>query len=98
MSSPGVVVCISTIAGGEQEENEAHNDINSNGTEPVDFDFAQATIRELWGQIRAGRDLGRGEVKEVFMAPSDAGLPADAKSEETDAIVRMWCEVLRLRG
>ena len=59
--------------------------------------YARAAVRELWGAIRARRDLGRGEVREVFMAPS-GGSARDAKSDETDAMVRMWCEVLRLRG
>jgi hypothetical protein len=92
MSSPGVLVCISTIAGGEDGGAQTEG-VNGNGVEPVDFEFAQATIRELWGKIRSGRDLGRGEVKEVFMAPQ-----ADVKTEETGAMVRMWCEILRLRG
>ena len=96
VSSPGVVVCISLTAGGSEDES-AHSEGvngNGNGVEPVDFEFAQATIRELWGKIRAGRYLGRGEVKEVFMVPDGSHV----KSEATDAVVRMWCEVLRLRG
>ena len=88
-----MVVCISTVAGGEQDEGAQSGGVNGNGLEPVDFGFAQASIRELWGKIRAGRDLGRGEVREVFMAPK-----ADVKTEATDAVVRMWCEILRLRG
>lgn len=91
VSSPGVVVCISTVAGGE--ENGAEVDGVLNGEEEVDFEFAQATIREFWGKIREGRDLGRAEVREVFMVPQEGG-----EKEEKDAMVRMWCAVLRLRG
>lgn len=93
VNSPGVVVCITTVAGGEEDEGAQSLEVNGNGVEPVGFEFAQASIRELWGRIRAGRDLGRGEVREVFTAPK-----ADVKTEETDAVVRMWCEILRLRG
>ncbi|KAF3033869.1 hypothetical protein E8E12_000554 [Didymella heteroderae] len=103
VSSPGVVVCISTTIGGEADEGVQSEGVDENGVEPIDLDFAQATIRELWGKVRAGRDLGRAEVKEVFMAPSGVGA-SDArpgtggKGDETEAAVRMWCEVLRLRG
>lgn len=102
VSSPGVVVCISTTAGGDEDgeageagrgEGVVSEGTEQNGVEAVDFEFAQATIRELWGKIRSGRDLGRAEVKEVFMAPKEGG-----KSEETDAVVRMWCDILKLRG
>ena len=94
VSSPGVVVCISTIVGGESEPVQGDEAATQNGgEEEVDFEFVQAMIRELWGKIREGRDLGRAEVREVFMVPKEGG-----KKEETDAVVRMWCEVLRLRG
>lgn len=94
-SSPGVVVCIATTAGAD--ESAQTEGIDGDAVEPVDFEAARAAVRELWGAIRARRDLGRGEVREVFMAPS-GGSARDAKSDETDAVVRMWCEVLRLRG
>ncbi|KAH6625623.1 mediator complex, subunit Med20 [Boeremia exigua] len=82
VSSPGVVVCVSTVAGGEEDGVDGQD---------VDLEFAQATIREFWGKVREGRDLGRAEVREVFMAPEQG-------REDKDAMVRMWCEVLRLRG
>jgi hypothetical protein len=50
-------------------------------------------IKEFWAKIKEGRDLGRSEVREVFMTPKEGG-----RSQEKDAVVRMWCEVLRLRG
>ena len=91
-SSPGVVVCISTVAG--QEDGGAAPDSAENGdAEHMDLEFVQATIRELWGKIREGHDLRKVEVREVLMAPR-----AENKREVEDATVRMWCEVLRLRG
>lgn len=94
ISSPGVVVCISTVVGGEDDE-EATNESKSgvqNGTGgEADVEYAQAMIRELWGKIREGRDLGKAEAREVFMALREG-------SADTDAAVRMWCEILRLRG
>lgn len=91
-SSPGVVVSIATTAGAEEDGGE---DVagQQNGTETGDFEAARAAVRELWGTIRAGRELGRGEVREVFMVPGGG-----SARDETDAVVRMWCEVLRLRG
>ncbi|KAF2624787.1 hypothetical protein BU25DRAFT_413329 [Macroventuria anomochaeta] len=94
VSSPGVVVCISTIAGGEESDTAGNGTgLNGNGEEKLDFGFVQATIREFWGKIKEGRDLGRAEVREAFMVPKEGG-----RSEEKDAVVRMWCDVLRLRG
>lgn len=99
VSSPGVVVCISTRTGDDEDEGvQGSFGAAQNGVEAVDFGFAQAAIRELWGRIAAGRDLGRAEVREVFMVPGDARPGKDGKSEARDAVVRMWCEVLRLRG
>jgi hypothetical protein len=57
------------------------------------LEFVQATIREFWGKIWEGHDLRKVEVREVLMAPR-----AENKREVEDATVRMWCEVLRLRG
>lgn len=93
MSSPGVVVCIGTVAGSETIDTDDAVVNGADEKEDVDFEFAQAAVRELWGKIREGRDLGRAEVREVFMLPKDGG-----PTEEKDAMVRMWCEVLRLRG
>ncbi|KAJ8108600.1 hypothetical protein OPT61_g8063 [Boeremia exigua] len=89
-SSPGVVVCISTVVGGDGDD-EAMVGVQNGDGEEVDWEFAQAAIRDFWGRIREGRDLGRAEAREVFMAPKEARM-------DRDALVRMWCEVLRLRG
>lgn len=92
MSSPGVVVCISTLAGGGEEEGGMDGLQNGSGEDDMEFEFAQATVREVWRKIREGRELGRAEVREVFMVPKGGS------GDEKDAVVRMWCEVLRLRG
>ena len=60
----------------------------------IDFEYAQTVIRECWSKIKQGRDLGRSEVREVMMTPV---IPAK-KGQERDAAVRMWCEILRMRG
>ncbi|KAH7359669.1 hypothetical protein BKA66DRAFT_537881 [Pyrenochaeta sp. MPI-SDFR-AT-0127] len=100
VQSPGVVVCITTIVGGDISDETPPESKGENGTameideEPkVDFDYAQAVIRDCWARIKDGRDLGRSEIKEVMMAPEDV-----KGVQEKDAAVRMWCEVLRLRG
>lgn len=92
ISSPGVVVCLSTVAGQEDHE-EATNGVENGDTEQMDLEFAQATIQDMWRKIREGQDLGRGEVKQVFMTPKTLD-----RREIKDATVRMWCEILRLRG
>lgn len=100
--SPGIVVCITTTVGaGDADdnldsgymsmENGAAMDVDD---QEIDFEYAQTVIRECWNTIKDGRDLGRSEVREVMMTPV---APAK-KGQERDAAVRMWCEVLRMRG
>jgi hypothetical protein len=72
-------------------ENGAAMDVDE---EEVDFEYAQTIIRECWSKIKDGRDLGRSEVKEVMMA----SVATTKKEQEREAAVRMWCDVLRLRG
>ncbi len=58
--SPGVVVCVSTVAGSERDDDEGVlNGVKDE--EEVDFEFAQAAIRDFWVKIKEGRDLGRAE-------------------------------------
>lgn len=85
-------MCISTIVGGEDEDTTTNSGANGGG-EDMDFEYAQATIREFWGRMREGKDFGKSEVKEVLMVPKNGG-----RKEEQDAVVRMWCDILRLRG
>jgi hypothetical protein len=101
ISSPGVVVCISTTLGAEGADNNMNSgyDTTENGTamdvdeEEVDVEYAQTVVRDCWSKIKDGRDLGRSEVKEVLMAPATA-----KKGQEQEAMVRMWCDALRMRG
>lgn len=92
---PGVVVCISTIVGAADAEHEPDMPAASPaaGEDGIDFDYAQAIIRACWAKIKEGRDLGKSEVKDAFMAPEHV-----SDTDEKDAAVRMWCEILRMRG
>jgi hypothetical protein len=94
IQSPGVLVCISTVIGEDESEDSEGlaNSVPSDEEEPLDLEYAQALIRDCWGQIKSNRDLGKSEVKEVMMALDSS------KSREKDMAVRMWCDVLRLRG
>jgi len=94
IQSPGVLICISTIVGADNSD-ENTDTLNSldDGDEEVDFEYAQEIIRDCWRQIKDGQDLGKSEIKQVMM---DSEYVDDI--DEKDAAVRMWCEVLRLRG
>lgn len=65
-------MCISTIVGGEDEDTTTNSGANGGG-EDMDFEYAQATIREFWGRMREGKDFGKSEVKEVLMVPKTVG-------------------------
>lgn len=100
--SPGIVVCITTTVGAEDADDNLDSGYTSmeNGAaldvddQEIDFEYAQTVIRECWSKIKDGRDLGRSEVREVMMTP----VATAKKGKERDAAVRMWCEVLRMRG
>lgn len=90
IQSPGVVVCISMMVGGPDEE--AGDSAPAEGE--IDFDFAQDMIRQCWNMIKSGRDIGRFEIQEAMMAPT----LTTHREREREAAVRLWCDVLRLRG
>lgn len=98
--SPGVVICISTDVGSDADVVYQPNGTSQNGTTgeedgEVDFEYAQAIIRDCWHKIKGEKEFGgRAEVKEVMMPPK----LASSKQLEREVAVRMWCEVLRLRG
>ncbi|KAF1833534.1 hypothetical protein BDW02DRAFT_569977 [Decorospora gaudefroyi] len=106
VSSPGVVVCITTEVGAcgvEDGVDSGYNSLDNSMAmdvdgqeveEETDFEFAQTMIRECWGAIKQGRDLGRSEVKETMMA----SVATTKKEEEREIAVRMWCDTLRMRG
>ncbi|EUC44903.1 hypothetical protein COCMIDRAFT_5856 [Bipolaris oryzae ATCC 44560] len=103
MLSPGIILCITTLVGAEDAdegpdaayaavENGAPLDAVEQGD--VDFEYAQKVIRECWGRIKEGRDLGRSEVREFMMAAR-----VEVKRElQRDQAVHMWCDALRIRG
>jgi hypothetical protein len=93
IQSPGVLVCISISIGEDGPDDPTSENIASeNGAESLDFEFAQAMIRDCWNKIKINRDLGKSEVKEFMMATEDL------KNQEKQSAIRMWCEALRLRG
>ncbi|KAH6877881.1 hypothetical protein BKA58DRAFT_376115 [Alternaria rosae] len=102
ISSPGVVVCISTTLGAEDTDGNMNSGYGTmeNGTamevdeEEVDIEYAQAVVRDCWSRIKDGRDLGRSEIREVMMASNTTS----KKGQEQEATVRMWCDALRMRG
>jgi hypothetical protein len=59
----------------------------------VDLEERQSEVRAVWTLIKSGIEFGKAEVREVMMGQE--GVKEDAEKE---AIVRMWCDVLRLRG
>lgn len=91
VGSSGVVACISTGAGSSStaSSNSEVGSVANAAAEKIDVEFAKAVIRDIWGKIKAGRDLGKGEVKEVWM---------QGEEMNQSAAVRMWCEILKLRG
>jgi hypothetical protein len=92
--SPGVIVCISTNVGSDDTEDaQVHESMDpDDGQDGPDLDCAEALVRDFWNKIRGGRDLGKSEVKEVMTNHNTL------KGQEKEAAVRMWCEILRMRG
>jgi hypothetical protein len=96
--SPGVVICISTVVGSNSDEEiDTEDDSQAMETglsddEAVDFDYAEAIIRDCWNKIKGNRDFKKSDIREVMMAQEYA-----KGVKEKEAAVRMWCEVLRLR-
>lgn len=92
--SPGVLVCISTNIGSD-DSLDAQGPANiapDDGQDPLDLDCAEALVRNFWNQIKGDRDFGKSEIKEVMMGSKTS------QGQEKEAAVRMWCEVLRMRG
>lgn len=90
--SPGIVVCITTNVGAlDGDGDEATADLE----EELDFTGVQEQIREIWSMTTKNAELGKSEIRETMQAAQDFG---GDQRKETDAVVRMWCEALRLRG
>ncbi|RAR08136.1 mediator complex subunit med20 [Stemphylium lycopersici] len=96
VSSPGVVLCITTVVGADDAETVTENGAGMQGDgEELDTEYAQAVIRECWNKIKEGKDLGRAEVREAMMV---APAPEATREQQREAAVRMWCDGLRMRG
>ncbi|KAF2736001.1 hypothetical protein EJ04DRAFT_551674 [Polyplosphaeria fusca] len=82
----GIAVCISTpVDGGGEEEGEGKE------KGEVDLQAVQELVRVCWKVVVRGLELGKGEVREFWMD----GVEKEWKGKE--AVVRMWCELLKLR-
>jgi hypothetical protein len=101
--SPGVLLCITTVVGTDDADDgtdsgytSMDNGVPMDGTEQedIDFEYAQAVIRECWNRIKEGKDLGRSEVREFMMAPK---LEA-RREQQREQAMHMWCDALRIRG
>lgn len=92
--SPGVLVCISTTVGSEEvlDSQTSAEIMTDNTQDPPDLDYAEALVRDFWNKIRGDRDFGKSEVKEVMMNHKTL------QGQEQEAAVRMWCDILRMRG
>ncbi|KAH7408589.1 hypothetical protein DE146DRAFT_675613 [Phaeosphaeria sp. MPI-PUGE-AT-0046c] len=89
--SPGVLVCISTTVGSDDNE-DSQVKTPDDGQDTPDLDCAEALVRHFWNVIKGDRDLGKSEVKEILMNHNIL------KGQEKEAVVRMWCDILRMRG
>ncbi|KAJ4356375.1 uncharacterized protein N0V89_004408 [Didymosphaeria variabile] len=92
-TSPGVVVCVSTHAGGP--DNDVHASYLLVNEDTIDFEYAQASIRELWSTIKKDITFGRSEVRENMQLAQDFG---DDEERSREAVMRMWCEALSPRA
>jgi hypothetical protein len=89
-----------TSAGNDAQslEDEGYNSVEGSSEnaekEQEEAQSAEEELRGMWGSIKNKVEFGKSEVREVLMGKD--GLKN--KDSEAEAIVRMWCEVLRLRG
>ncbi|KAF2270101.1 hypothetical protein CC78DRAFT_611766 [Lojkania enalia] len=97
-STSGIVVCISTAI---EDDDDDDDDLRDSGymsldgevEEEIDLGEAQAQIRALWIMLKEGVEFGKAEPREYMMSKELV------KGErEKEAVVRMWCELLRLRS
>lgn len=91
--SPAVVVCVSTHAGGpDNDDNTSSAPADDNA---IDLEYAQASIRELWNTIKKDITFGRAEVREQMQSVQGFG---HGEEQNREAVVRMWCEALLPRA
>lgn len=95
----------------EGADGEGHGDVDMDvDEEEIDLDDAEQLIKGFWSSIqggveRLGAKIVGGEIREVMQDKSMVMEHLRAKNKKEgrgrkseDAVVRMWCEVLRLRG
>lgn len=91
-ASPAVVVCVSTHAGGPDDDDTSSSPPDENA---IDFEYAQASIRELWNTIKKDITFGRAEVREHMQPAQTFGR---SEEQNREAVARMWCEALSPRA
>ena len=93
VNSPGVVICITTPCGAGDDVDSIPNTQEPLG--PDDFADLQSELRGLWKHLTNGMDFGKSEIREFKQIAQHF----DGKKDlEQEAVVRMWCEALRVRG
>jgi hypothetical protein len=70
-------------------------DENLPGLDKAVFEGAQTCIREFWNSIKQDVAFGRGEIRESMQMERDF---EGKKTQEQEAIVRMWCDALLSRA
>ncbi|KAF9737137.1 hypothetical protein PMIN06_001897 [Paraphaeosphaeria minitans] len=93
-TSPAVVVCISTHAGGPDDDDDGTSSPPPDD-DAIDFEYAQASIRELWNTVKKDITFGRAEVREHMQPAQDFGR---SEEQNRETVVRMWCEALSPRA
>ncbi|KAH7125526.1 hypothetical protein B0J11DRAFT_528610 [Dendryphion nanum] len=105
-ASPGVIISISTVVGsiGEGEDEGALADsgyawvggeTGEDEEEEVDLDVAREKIGEFWRRIKV--EVGRGQVLEAGMRWERGNGVRNDNEREVEAVVRLWCEILKPR-
>ncbi|KAF2751145.1 hypothetical protein M011DRAFT_102610 [Sporormia fimetaria CBS 119925] len=89
--SPGVVVCI----GMQNEDVDPEDIIGDEASMKRELaDGGKAQIRALWDQFFSEcAGVNKNEVKEV-----NIGIEGMSEKTTRNALIKMWCEVLKLRG
>ncbi|KAF2686346.1 hypothetical protein K458DRAFT_441892 [Lentithecium fluviatile CBS 122367] len=91
---PGVVVCITRTCG-TSDDDLGLKQSSDERLAPDDIADVQKDIHQLWKDVSAGVDFGKGETREFMQIVQDF---EGSKEKEREAVVQMWAEALRMRG